>query len=177
MMRLTVLLGMISAAAVLAGLTCLNYGDTKASPASHPDPLPPARQQWRVVVSRGTLAKADKLQTVFVATVLNCGDHEEVLYTPGLVGPILYPKTSNKGEPLETHVPPRASNKSLHDFLSVRPGEGFSRSFVFSEELRQLDSVAAVGAKLFLYKKGLEGRSDKVGGVIEAAPYDLEQVK
>ena len=109
----------------------------------------------------------DGRQSTFIVTVLNVGSSDQVLYTPGFVGPSLWPRTPFKGEPLDAYMPARRGEQSVKDFITLRPGEGFSRS---SDTLsaRQLESISKVGAHFLIYGNGFEGHSNHVVDVINA---------
>jgi len=125
---------------------------------------------WSLMVT--VSEDAGKQTTTFLATAVNATDKEQVLFTPGLVGPILYP-VGDRGQPLETFVPPRRGQARQHDFVRLRPGQGFTRTFVHRGPLRGLTSVSRVGAKLFIYEPGKEGHSRHVARVIKASPIDI----
>jgi len=113
-----------------------------------------------------------KKTTTFLATAVNVSGKEQVLFTPGLVGPILFP-VADSGEPLETFTAPRRGKARQYDFVRLKPGHGFTRTFVYRNVLSELTSVSQVGAKLFIYELGKEGHSRNVLRVLQAAPVDI----
>ncbi len=114
-----------------------------------------------------------KKTTTFLATVVNVSDKEQVLFTPGLVGPILWPVTTNKGEPLETFVAPRRGKARQYDFVRLKSGQGFTRTFVYQGVLSTFTPVSRVGVKLFIYEPGKEGHSRHVSRVIQGSSVNI----
>lgn len=157
-------LAAVSVVAMLGFGWCFAQGTTQPSTSSSTQPC---SLEWRIVVSGARIGSDQEGTRIFFVTVVNTGQSDQVLYTPGLVGPVLWPKTPFKGEPLEAHTPPRRGRVSGKDFITLRPGEGFSRaSHVLVAE--QLEAISQVGGKLLVYKNGFEGQSDHVVEVIDA---------
>lgn len=155
-----------------AMLSTWSFGNGPATTA--PTLEPTAEHAWRIVVTRANAVQGGKTGTVFVATVINTGKEEQILFTPGFAGPIFWPRTPFKGEPLEMFIPVRTGERSRDDHVRLRPGEGFSR---VSQTLdnAQLDGFSAAGAKLIIYEKRAEGYSSKVAEVVEAPLIEIEE--
>jgi len=174
MLRAKSLLMIVSVAIVLVAVVlgfewCYAQSTTKPSSQPASQPILP---EWRIVIGR-TEVDNDKGETVFTVTILNASQSDQVLYTPGFTGPILWPNF--QGIPIEWHVAPRKGQESIKDFITLRPGEGFARSSVISA--KQFESFSKVDAYLMIYKKGFEGHSDRVESVVRAKPLAISMTK
>ena len=161
---------MVTVAVVMVGAITYRALPTRRGGVTTTRPDTRQAVLWSLMVTM--FENGGKKTTTFLATAVNASDKEQVLFTPGLVGPILFP-ASDSGEPLETFEPPRRGEAGQYDFVRLKPGQGFTRTFVFRGALSDLTSVSRVGAKLFIYKPGKEGDSSNVSRVIQASPVDI----
>ena len=127
---------------------------------------------WSLMVT--VFEEKDKKTTTFLATVVNVSDKEQILFTPGLVGPNFF--NINRVEArLETFVPPRRGKARQYDFVRLKPGQGFTRTFVYGGVLSDFTSTTLlrVGVKLFIYEPGKEGHSRHVSRVIQGPSVNI----
>lgn len=165
MQRITALGGLVMVALMFA---CLASTVVRQNANSAPASARTSDGQWRVVVSYATVEERGRPKTVFIATVFNASKQEQVLFTPGVVGPIFWPAGPREGVQLEPHVAPRQPRDSSKDYVTLSPEQGFSRIFECLGTIEQLTSVGRVDAYLHLYQPGFEGHSDRIVGIVTA---------
>lgn len=151
----------------VVAVTCVLGCTPLASPYQGSPASSPSDQEWRVIVSRTGNPNGT---TTFVLTATNSGTAEQVLFTPGLSSPAIYPRLG--GIHLQGWRPSRRGAEASRDYVVLWPGEGFSRATdaLTPEQLSQID---AIGGALIIYEKGLESHSDKVARVVEAPHHNI----
>ena len=156
---------------LLLSLAAVTIADARSP--SHPSTRSSVEESWRVTLTHTTFTEEGSEGTVFIATAINSGPEEQVLYTLGLVPPVLVP-ADRRYDTWGIGPPARLGKESARDYVHLRPGEGFSRTTVIRGDIRNArPRKKSVMAWLRVYERGFEGRMGRVAKVIYARPYEV----